>query len=286
MADPFRRLVLWSCLCAVAAAQTTPSEVVRQAELAFARQGAEQGIRAAFLAWLLPEARVFRPAAATAQAMYGPEPGDPGHLIWHPEANGAAASGELAWSTGPWTYAAARGEAPVAQGHFLSLWRKQPDGAWRVIADIGVPHAAPGTPIPVMPLVAPVPRKDAAPRTPGAAGSLRQAEAALAQAWRRSGSSVLSRHLGEEARVLRPRHQPLAPGPALDALLAAEGAGEAGEPQALEVAASGDLGWTWGETRPDAQGRRASFLRIWERDGGGWKVRFDVRLPHPAPAAK
>jgi hypothetical protein len=57
--------------------------------------------------------------------------------------------------------------------------------------------------------------------------------------------------------------------------------GIAGGPAQLQVAASGDLAWTCGETGPDAGGAATSFLRIWIQEAGDWKVLFDVRLPIP-----
>ena len=89
--------------------------------------------------------------------------------------------------------------------------------------------------------------------------------------------------LGREAQVYRPRHLPLRAGEELEKLLASELPSAIGEPEVIQMAASGDLGWTCGETPVDAQGRRASFLRVWVREAGAWVVRFEVRLPHPPP---
>lgn len=140
---------LLSCLLASAlplVAQGPSLEPVRQAELAFAQLAGERGIRTAFRTWMTDEARVFMPRMTTAKVQYAPEPGDTGHLAWYPEAMGIAESGDLAWSLGPWTYAPSRGTPGRVHGHFLSLWRKQATGDWRVVADIGVPHPLPGVP--------------------------------------------------------------------------------------------------------------------------------------------
>lgn len=260
-------------------AQGPALEPVRQSELAFARMAGERGIRAAFVAWLTEEARVFTPRMTTAKVQYGREPGDSGHLAWYPEAMGLAASGELAWSLGPWAYAAEKGEAPRAHGHFLSVWRRQSDGRWRVVADIGVPHAAPDRPIePFETRQVPVPAPPT-PALPDAGSLLRRLEAGLAEAWSTQGGMALGPHLAKEARILRPGGLPRR-GEAIWKALAADRPGPGREPAVLEVAASGDLAWTCGETGsgPGA----ASFLRIWILESGIWKVLFDVRLPHPS----
>lgn len=117
-------------------------DAVLRAELAFARMAEDRGIRVAFRSWLAEDSVVFTPRMVPGQDHYGQQPGDPGCLAWYPEAQGMSASGDLAWSFGPWTYRPAKGEAVRAQGHFLSLWRKQPDGRWKVQADVRLPHPA------------------------------------------------------------------------------------------------------------------------------------------------
>ena len=270
-------------LASVTGAQAQALEPVLQAELAFARQASQAGIRAAFLAWLAEDAGVFTPRMTSVQAAYGATPGDPGSLAWYPEAMGLAASGDLAWSFGPWTYAAKPGAPAQAQGHYLSLWRRQGTGGWKVVADIGVPHPAPDKPS--EPFAAPAggtlgPALGAAVPL-GAARTLRQAEAALAVAWAERGGLGLLPWLARDARILRPGAAPARGQVAIGALLAKDPAGSRWEPVRFQMAPSGDLAWTCGEAPASAKGGAASFLRVWSLESGAWKVLFDVRLPHP-----
>lgn len=283
MSRLFRHLALLGAAAAAWGQASGPQEVL-QAERAFAQQADAQGIRVAFLAWLTPEAKVFGPRMTTAREQYGAEPGDPGHLVWVPEAMGLAASGDLAWSLGPWTYAPRKGATPTAQGHFLSLWRRQPGGGWKVEADIGVPHAVLGAlPMPDTPRLVTSVAQWAPGNAQEALADLRRQEAALAKAWQTGGGVALLDRLAPEGQVLRPGHPPLGPGADLRRTLALD-------PPAFwegsdwHLSSSHDLAWTCGETQVDVQGRRASYLRVWRRGPEGWNVRFDVRLPHPAPS--
>lgn len=265
-------------------AQSSALDPVLQSELAFARLAVEQGIRPAFRTWLTGTAWVFTPRMTPAKAQYEPEPGDGGHLVWYPEAMGISTSGDLAWSMGPWTYSATKGAPILVQGHFLSLWRKQAQGGWRVVADIGVPHPAPAQPSerfagsemqvaqakPVM-------------SVPMAEARVRAREAELTQAWAQRGGSGLTPMLAREARVLRPGRSPLRGALEIQAALAADLPCGKGDPAKVDVALGGDLAWTCGETGPDGRGQTASFLRIWTLEAGDWKVLFDVRLPIPKP---
>jgi hypothetical protein len=261
-------------------AQSPAVEPVLRAELAFARFAEQKGIRTAFLAWLTNDAKVFTPRMLSAREQYGSEPGDPGHLVWYPEAMGISESGDLAWSLGPWTYAAKKGAAVLVQGHFLSVWRKQSDGRWKVVADIGVPHAAPERPIEPFAVwdAAPAPRKPK-PKVPDATPVLLQKEAELSATWSERGGLALLPDLAKAGRVLRGGRLPLQGADDLKVVLAADRPGSRWQPALVQVATSGDLGWTCGETGPDERGVAASFLRIWTLEAGAWKVLFDVRLP-------
>jgi hypothetical protein len=266
-------------------AQAPALEPVLRAELAFARMADQKGIRPAFRTWLTEDARVFTPRMTTAKDYYGPEPGDPGQLAWYPEAMGISLSGDLAWSFGPWTYASKKGEAPLAQGHFLSLWRRQKTGVWRVEADIGISHAAPAEAIEPFAIwdALPVERKSS-PQVPDSMPLLRQMEARLSAAWSERGGLALQPDLAADAWILRPGMAPVRKGLASQKALEADLPGATWEPDRILVAPSGDLAWTCGETGPDQRGTTASFLRIWAFAAGAWKVLFDVRLPHPAKA--
>ena len=48
-------------------------------------------------------------------------------------------------STGPWEAQEYRPKtAPVSAGYFLTVWKKQSDGAWKVILDAGSTTPVPG----------------------------------------------------------------------------------------------------------------------------------------------
>jgi hypothetical protein len=176
-----------------------------------------------------------------------------------------------------------KGEPVLVNGHFLSIWRKQADGGWRVEADIGVPHAAPKQPIaPFSPREVLPAASNPALKGAEALPALRQKEAELSLAWAGKGGLALVPELAKGARVLRPRSLPLREATEIRQALEVELPGSPREPSLVQVAASGDLGWACGESGPDKLGATASFLRIWILESGAWMVLFDVRLPHPA----
>lgn len=66
-------------------------------------------------------------------------------LTWEPLRASIAASGDLGWTTGSYrsVSTAAGGEVRTGQGRYVTIWRRQPDGSWRVAMDLGNPTEAP-----------------------------------------------------------------------------------------------------------------------------------------------
>jgi ketosteroid isomerase-like protein len=59
-------------------------------------------------------------------------------LEWHPEQVEVARSGELGYTTGTytWTFKDASGKPAFDKGKYLTVWKKQQDGSWKVLLDM------------------------------------------------------------------------------------------------------------------------------------------------------
>jgi ketosteroid isomerase-like protein len=69
-------------------------------------------------------------------------------LTWKPVKIDVADSGDLAYSLGTWQLKGKnpKGEDVTQTGKYLTVWRKQKDGSWKVVADTGMvdpPHSNP-----------------------------------------------------------------------------------------------------------------------------------------------
>ena len=131
--------------CADGAPDEAPSEpaTLLQADREFADDVADGGADA-WAAWFAEDGAMIREgtgeirgrAAIRDAVSYLDQPGIT--LTWDPDRADIAASGDLGWTTGTYTFRAAP-DAAASRGRYVSIWRKQTDDSWRVVMDLGVP---------------------------------------------------------------------------------------------------------------------------------------------------
>lgn len=141
------RLVASTCFCVAAAlgastaACAAPLDDVMNADRAFAAAAAKDGIQAAFVAYAAADATMFREGVGPIRghAAIGASFKNAGNasLAWAPEAGEVAASGDLAYTWGWFTFTPGDGSDRKGTGNYVSIWRRI-DGQWKWIVDIGV----------------------------------------------------------------------------------------------------------------------------------------------------
>ena len=258
-------------------------------ERAFAKLGYERGIRESFIKYFAPECIVFAPDPVKYRAeLEKQEPEKfplPVVVNWAPVWGDISAAGDMGYNTGPVTYEDT-GEKKRATRHviFFSVWKKQPDGKWLVVLDVGS-----GVPSAVAPLDAPYTSvsKTAPKKKKLNVGEekekMLQADRDLIAASSAAGSlSAWGPWLDENIRIHRPRTMPVVGKDAVTAWLASEKYSYKGEPIFGDIAASGDLGYTYGSA--EAGTDKGYYARVWKRDAtGAWRVVVDIFSPLPPP---
>ncbi len=112
-------------------------EVLKQ-ERNFAQMALDSGTKKAFLKYLGTEAIVFSEGKPIAGQSHWHNIDFPWQLSWQPHFVELAASQNLAYTIGTYQFYLEKSqEKPTEIGCFSSIWQKQPDGAWKVILDIG-----------------------------------------------------------------------------------------------------------------------------------------------------
>jgi len=134
-------LILFNIPAAVAEDTLARARIVAQTEREFSARCAEIGIRDSFLEYFAVDAIHFEPGPRLAHPdLEGESRSVAFRLTWEPKIIRIASSGQLAVSTGPYLLQNQTGQQSF--GYFLSIWKKQNGGEWRVAADIGVPAPA------------------------------------------------------------------------------------------------------------------------------------------------
>ena len=128
------------------AAQRASLDEVMDTDRAFARHALAHGAQAAFVEFAAPDAILFvggRGPVRGRAAIGALFAGTTAVPRWAPEGGEVAASNDLAWTWGPYTWTPADPQARPATGYYVSVWRRI-DGRWRWVADLGVPAPPPG----------------------------------------------------------------------------------------------------------------------------------------------
>ncbi|NMO22297.1 nuclear transport factor 2 family protein [Pyxidicoccus fallax] len=133
-----------------------PSDVLAEAfaaDSAFSDQSVREGMGIAFGAWAAPNAVI--PSGPTGffgqEAVvsgYAPITRDKVELRWEPKLGGAASSGDMAYTVGRAVSISPGqdGKPGTSYIKYLSVWRRQPDGQWRYVADSGNGNPGPEGP--------------------------------------------------------------------------------------------------------------------------------------------
>ena len=266
------------------ASGSTALEDVFAADAAFAANAADNGHHAAFIDYLAEDAVLFRPEAVPGQEWLATHEPAGGRLEWTPAAAAVGCTAALAVTTGPWQYSNADGGELVA-GHYLSVWRREAPGQWRVALDHGIDHAGA---VPAGQLQAALarfwPDGAAADGCPGRAdlAGLVRAEAQLnAQVERRGLLPALQRMADAGALAYRDE---LAPGPLQGLQPGGDGAygpGTVARTVGTLFETDTDLAVTHGVLQVPDGPQRSLFVRVWKREGRRWRVVIDLRTPLP-----
>jgi len=299
-----------------AAASGTALDTLVAAERSFAALSVELGMRVAFLANLAPDAVVFRPGPVNGRQVWHARANPAATLSWAPDYAEISGDGDLGVTSGPWEWRpAAERNQPSAYGHFNSVWRRGKDGAWKVVADIGIQHEKPAVgleavdvvPGPVHPRPKPLPPDfgsvvvggplfsgsiDLAPG-PGyvplrdrlmaaAITDMMTAERTLVFVTRNRGAGqAYAGSAADDVRICREGAFPMTGLSAASDAISKRGRRVELAPRGHGMASSRDLGYSYGLliSRASASARpdTASYLHVWRRSGDGeWKLALDV----------
>ncbi len=118
------------------------AEDLMEVEREFAQYSLDHGFYEAFATHLSEDAVTLnsgsQPTIGIEEALARLEGGQ-GELFWYPVGADVAKSGDLGYTWGRYTFTGTNeaGETVVSHGKYMSVWKKQPDGTWKVVLDGG-----------------------------------------------------------------------------------------------------------------------------------------------------
>ena len=272
-------------LSACASSPPPPAPMNHAASLAaaesdFAAHSVREDMRVAFMAAFAPDGVLVRDGWTVNNEWFRSRPAPPIVLDWRPQYVEAAASGDLGLSTGPWKITSkAKPDTPPAFGQFVSIWRREPSGAWKVAVDLGIAHPADtlwSAPLESRQLVAPA-------GTSG--GGIAHAEARfVADARARGLRAAYATHAADNMRFYRTGLAPAIGRPAALASAAMTDEASTWTIERTETARSGELAYARGAYAAASAPAvpLGWYLRVWRREAAGWRIVMDVISPAPA----
>ena len=256
-----------------------------EAEREFAAAARVKGVRDAFLEFFADDA-MFEPGRGSAKDQLRkqkPQPFSERELVWEPRTGDVAASGELGWLTGPGTFINHAGpDKTPRHTNYLSVWRKEPDGRWRVFIDLGTNLKAPATFAPGFTRFAFADRYNGNESKAAAGDKLSAADRGLNERIESAGAAAAyAAVLAPGARLHREGVGALTEPAAVREWLTTNAKGMTAEARAAESATSADFGYSYGTYKFGSGDKSGTYLRIWTRDAQGrWRVVAEV-LPPP-----
>lgn len=153
------RLSLLSALGACAPSPSTPARpdpsAVRASLLAADEQFAAATAATGLEGWMaafestaiqMEPDQPFSPGLQSIRAAMAPAFADSTFkLTWRPTMAFASMAGDLGYTLGIWQsrHYTAQGAAQISTGKYVTIWRKQADGSWKVVFDGGNPDSSP-----------------------------------------------------------------------------------------------------------------------------------------------
>ncbi len=187
----------------------------------------------------------------------------------------------MGFTTGPWEAKADVNDEKISgYGHFVTVWKKQADGSWRFVVDLGISHPQSGGPLMLW-----MPR-ETSKKEPFKTVDITSARKSLLDRDQAYEVAALSQGLAKafaayaspEVRLYRADNLPFIGREASSTELAKTTGQIKWDAIAADVSQAADLGYTHGIY--EAANERGSYVRIWKKENGQWRIVMDVTNKH------
>lgn len=254
-----------------------------QSEREFSKTAVLKGIKSAFLAFLDDQSVLFRPYSVNGKEHILAGPETPGLLTWFPTFVEVSASGDFGYTTGPWEYRKEKLiDEPLSYGHFVSVWKKNSEGKWKVILDAGNKYLEQNKREETLRTKQLSQRQTnkIIPANAERVGMLDTDSAFADVAGQKGNSAAFQKFTSEDVRVYRSGIFPTQGKKNGIELVKNEEAMRC-DFYAGQISGTGDLGFTYGLVI-SAASDTSNYVRIWRKQNE-WKLVLDLMIPVSKP---
>ena len=251
------------------------------AEKAYGKLAGEKGFREASISVFADDAVIFAPNAVNGKKFWREAKNDP-LISWRPVFASISQSGELGYTTGPWESSKSRDvQKPDAFGDFVTIWRKNKDGAWKIALDVGLDHPQPQETEAQIRTSVP---NSAMPHSESANTDLEKAQRSFAESLKDDGADAVIDNASDDIRVYRSGQLAAVGKKDAEKMLAKEDAKTTRAPSGTGIANPVDLAYEYGEyaSERDKIREHGIYLCIWRLESdGAWKIALDLQKSAP-----
>lgn len=252
-------------------------------ERAFIRMASEQNRRDAFLYFLSDNAVTKGPdGPVRGKDAIRKQPLSGDLLTWDVAFSDIASSGDFGYNTGPWEYRNKKTDTkPAAYGTYNSVWKKQPDGSWKNVLDIGIGHAQPAQKTEWRTTKNPLSLPAKKSKIEDYRTELFEQEKEFIKLLETDRLAAYQLFLSDEAQITYSGNLPFLTLEARKSFLLETTAPTRVQLIDGDVASSSDMGYVYGsaevsKTAADGQVVKASYVRIWKKENGkNWRIVLD-----------
>ncbi|KAA3655812.1 MAG: hypothetical protein DWQ10_16810 [Calditrichaeota bacterium] len=256
-------------------------QLLAEAEISFAQLSKDSGIRQAFLTYLTEDAIVLQPKPTNGHDAYKNSPQKPGMLQWKPVFNTISYACDLGYSTGPWEWRPeGHGDTPTLYGHFVSIWKKQENGKWRVVFDGGNSYKKPSIEHSADTLL-----KQPPASTPDSSTRIKtqNLDEELSRAIAENGyKAALKKVATEQTRFYFSNIEPILGISSLDDSLTFQKNNWTYAPVFSKTSSSDDFSYSYGYIQAGQRSQALSYLHIYRKDNSNqWRLALELALSIP-----
>jgi ketosteroid isomerase-like protein len=251
------------------------------AEKNYNKLAQKKGFRAASIQVFADDGIAFAPKPVNGKKFWEKETEDP-LLTWRPVFATIARSGDLGYTTGPWEFKKTKDDPkPQAFGHYNTLWRKDADGVWKVVVDVGVDHPQPQEPagevetfVPAFPIA----------RPESARQKLEETEKSFAELLAKDAGPAILAKAADNVRVYRRGEFPAVGKSAPQLMLSSDHGKETRTRAGGGVSRSNDLAYSYGEYSNERANvvEHGIYFSVWQLDPSSeWTLVLDLQKKAP-----